>query len=406
MAELTFIDKLGRTERLVAHEGDTVTKVLRANGIPVNCVITTRDGQIVSEDTTVLSGSAAIVCTQSRHYDLAVTRNPPHKVYATDNAVYTKSVLFDTRGEIEIRSEQFDAAGMIEYVEQTFVESVTNAGILAEGDEIFIGLSGGRDSVAFLTLLERTRDRLPKFDMTAVTVTGLPDWEEPGTYQAALDSCRNLGISHVLVAGDEIKDTFALRDTFTDAMTDVIDGEAHSMVMVITHQVMRRMIEVVATRHGARTIALGLNSDDLMASLVTWFTSGFTMGGIPAREVGDFRYVFPIFQLTKKELTIYLELVDPSLNRQGTPGRFTTGPGERSLAYAVTDNLYELWPGIDYYVFEAYAQIQAGMLQDGQRKHIDCGVCGSSFVPQVGFRSGTLCDICDLFARRELSRVR
>jgi tRNA(Ile)-lysidine synthase TilS/MesJ len=240
--------------------------------------------------------------------------------------------------------------------------------------------------------------------MTAVTVTGLPDWEEPGTYQAALDSCRNLGIDHILVDADEIREVFALRDTFTDAMTDVIAGEAHSMVMVITHQVMRRMIETVAARHGATTIALGLNSDDLVASLVTWFTSGFSMGGIPSRRVGDFEYIFPIYRLTKKELTIYLELVDPTLNRQGTPGRFTTGPGERSLAYAVTDNLYELWPGIDYYLFEAYRQMQ--MNHAGPAKHQNCAVCGSSFVPQPGYRSGTVCDICDLFARRELSRVR
>ncbi len=64
--------------------------------------------------------------------------------------------------------------------------------------------------------------------------------------------------------------------------------------------------------------------------------------------------MFPLFRITKKELTLYLEIVAPELNRQGTPGRFTTGPQERSMAYAITDHLHDLWPGIDYYVFEAY----------------------------------------------------
>ena len=49
------------------------------------------------------------------------------------------------------------------------------------------------------------------------------------------------------------------------------------------------------------------------------------------------RYVFPLYRITKKELTLYLELVAPELNRQGTPGRFTTGPDERSMSYAMTD---------------------------------------------------------------------
>ena len=69
------------------------------------------------------------------------------------------------------------------------------------------------------------------------------------------------------------------------------------------------MLEVEARARGAGVIAFGFNADNLVATMVTWLTSGFRMGGIPVREIGDMRYVFPLYRITKKELTLYLELV-------------------------------------------------------------------------------------------------
>ncbi|MEN3356735.1 MAG: hypothetical protein V7637_717 [Mycobacteriales bacterium] len=401
MGEVFFRNKVGRTEQLAASPGQPLTDVLHQAGIPVNAVLTRRNGQLVSEQTTVVGADDLIEISQVRHYDLDVTRRPAQQVYGTPNPVYTKTVLFDTAGSVEVRAEQFDEAGFIAYVEETFVQSILTKQVFRPGEEIVVGLSGGRDSVAFLTLLERTGHRLPKVDMTAVTITGLPDWEEPATFAAAKASGEALGIEHVLVTPDEIAQVFRLRRPFVEAMNSVVGGEASHLNMVIVHHVLRRMLEQVAQRRGAGTVAFGLNADDLVASMVTWYTTGFRMGGIPVRDIGKLRYIFPVYRITKKELTLYLELVAPDLNRQGTPGRFTTGTDERSLSYAMADHLYGLWPGVDYYLFSAYEMMQRYMFPLVEQT---CRICEGVYLVQEGVPNPTdLCDVCDFFARQELT---
>jgi tRNA(Ile)-lysidine synthase TilS/MesJ len=286
-------------------------------------------------------------------------------------------------------------------VEATFTQSVLRADVVRPGDEVVVGLSGGRDSVAYLTLLDRAGDRLPSVRMTAVTITGLPDWDEPETFGAAIRSCEKLGIDHVVVDGAEVQELFRLRKPFAEVMNQVVSGENRHMNMLIGHQVLRRLLERVAHDRGANVVAWGFNADDLVASLVTWFTSGYRMGGIPVRDMGELRYVFPLYRITKKELTLYLELVAPELTRQGPPGRFTTGNDERSLSYAMADHLYDLWPGIDYYLFESFRNIQRTMLPMVEDR---CRVCAGSYLLQEGTSNPAgLCDVCDFFARQELS---
>lgn len=403
MASVFFRTKVGTTEELAATAGQPLTDVLRRHGIPVNAVLTWRNGEIVSEDTTVIEPNDVIEVRQVRHYDLDVLRKPKQQVLGTPNPVYSKTILFDTMGALERRTEQLDADGFVRYVEEVFVQSVLSHNVMRPGEKVVVGLSGGRDSVAYLTLLERTRDRIPQVDMTAVTITGLPDWEEPATFEAARESGERLGVHQVIVTAEDVERVFKLRGRFVDAMNEIVAGEGNHLTMVIGHQVLRRMLEEEAKARGASTVAFGFNADDLVATMVTWFTSGFRMGGIPVREIGDMRYVFPLYRITKKELTLYLELVAPELNRQGTPGRFTTGPDERSMSYAMTDHLLDLWPGMDYYLFNAFETMQRYMFP---MVEVECRGCGGLYLLQEGVPNAPdLCDVCDYFARRELSLI-
>jgi tRNA(Ile)-lysidine synthase TilS/MesJ len=403
MPSVFFRNKVGGTEELAVTAGQPLTDVLRRHGIPMNAVLTWRGGAIVAEETTVIEPDDVIEIRQVRHYDLDVLRRPKRQIYGVPNPIYAKTILFDTMGTLERKIEQFDAAGFIRYVEETFVQSVLANDVMNQGERVVVGLSGGRDSVAYLTLLERTRGRIPQVDMTAVTITGLPDWEEPATFEAAQESGQRLGVHQVIVTAADVERVFKLRGRFVDAMNEVVASEGNHLTMVIGHQVLRRMLEVEAKATGASTVAFGFNADDLMASMITWFTSGFRMGGIPVREIGGMRYVFPLYRITKKELTLYLELVAPELNRQGAPGRFTTGPDERSMSYAMTDAMLDLWPGMDYYLFGAFENMQRYMFPMVESK---CRGCGGQYLLQEGVNNATdLCDVCDYFARSELSTI-
>lgn len=396
MPSAVLHDKVGRSETIPVQPGMRVSDVLRAHGVPVNAVLTWINGAVVPEHGTVIEPDDHVEFRQVRHYDLGVTRSPATRLFSDVNPIYSKSVLFDEGGNVEHRIEQLSAERYPQFVEETFVQSVHKRNMFQDGDKIAVGLSGGSDSVAFLTLLERTRDRLPEVSWVAVTVVGLPDWDEPATFGAARESCRRLGVEHVVVSAEDIERVFQLSSSFVDTMTDVVAGASSSMVMVVTHHVMRRMIEVEAVRADAGKIALGLNADDLVASLVTWFTSGFPMGPLPVRHIGEVDYLYPLFSVTKKELTLYLELVAPELNRQGAPGRFTTGPGERSLAYAMTDHLYDLWPGVDHYLFSAFDRMQSYFLP---MFDTTCAICGATYMnlKREKEESSDTCDVCTLF---------
>ena len=162
MSSVFFRNKVGTTEQLAATPGQPLTDVLRLHGIPRNAILTWRNGEVVSEDTTVIEPGDLIEVRQVRHYDLDVTRRPRRQVYGEPNPIYTKSVLFDNDGSLEVRSEQLDADRFVNYVEETFVQSIVGKQVVRPDDSIVIGLSGGRDSVSYLTLMERTRDRLPQ----------------------------------------------------------------------------------------------------------------------------------------------------------------------------------------------------------------------------------------------------
>jgi len=404
MPKVVLRDKVGGVTTLPAETGQSLVDVLRLAGVPLNAVMTQVNGELASEDSVLLGADDVVEVFQARHYDMNVTRAPSERKYAAVKPVYTKSVLFDDKGDLEVRREQFDRDSYPKFIESVFIESVKSGQTIRDGDRIVLGLSGGRDSIALLKLLEQTRDRLPDFEMTALTVTGLPDWEESATFQAAVDACRRIGIEHVIATAEEVQDVFNLKVPFIDAMTKVVASDRSASIMVIAHQVLRRLIENEAGKRGLNDIAWGFNADDLLASLVTYWMSGFRMGGLPIRQLGDFRYTFPLYRITKKELTLYLQLTEPDWNRQGAPGRFTTGPDERSMAYSIADHLLDLWPGADYYAFNAFSNMQNYMQPIVSEK---CENCGGTIMPQVGYPGPkNLCDVCDVFSRLELVRAR
>jgi sulfur carrier protein ThiS len=390
-----FRAKDGSVAALALRAGPHIKELLQANGIPANSVIVSKNGKIVSEFNADFADTDRIEVNHIRPYDLNVTRNPALRLFPVDEPIYTKAVTFEKDGDLEIVAEQFNWSTYPNFIEDTFVDAIQSRRLLNKDDRLAVGLSGGRDSVAFLTLMARTRHRLPPFSMLPVTVIGLPDWEEPSTFAAARNAAAALGAEHVLVSAEEVQEIFKLKCSLLEALDGVLAQTSGSPIMMITHHVMRRAIEVAAERRGMNRIILGLNADDLLATLVSWFLNGHPMGPIPLRPIGPFDYLFPLFRITKKELTLYLECVRPDLNRQGAPGRFTRGPGERSMSYALADHLLSLMPGIDYYATDAFARI-GGYVQ--MPDHATCATCGAAFLAIDSSVSGTKiqCDVCDI----------
>ncbi len=106
MPTAVFYSKDGKADSLPATVGMTIMQVLRNNGIPANAVLCSVGGKIVAEKTT-LGPDDHVEIRQVRHYDLDVTRRPATRVLPSANPpVYTKGVLFDDSGSLEVQSRR------------------------------------------------------------------------------------------------------------------------------------------------------------------------------------------------------------------------------------------------------------------------------------------------------------
>lgn len=131
--------------------------------------------------------------------------------------------------------------------------AIGDFGLIAEGDRVLVGLSGGKDSWVLLHALHALRRRSPvRFEVDAVTVhPGYPDFD-PAPVEAR---CRELGWRHFVEPS---------------AMYDIIEAkrEPGSSYCSLCSRLRRGILYGIADRHGYTKIALGHHADDLIETLL------------------------------------------------------------------------------------------------------------------------------------------
>jgi tRNA 2-thiocytidine biosynthesis protein TtcA len=151
-------------------------------------------------------------------------------------------------------------------------KAVTDYGMIAPGDRIMVGLSGGKDSWALLQILDVLRQRAPiPFTLVAVNVdSGYKDYK----HGVLAETCRargwDLRIEHTTIGA---------------VMDDILDaGETPcSLCARLRRGVLYRLADEV----GATKIALGHHLDDLVETLLLNVFFQGALKAMPARLVSD-----------------------------------------------------------------------------------------------------------------------
>ena len=136
-------------------------------------------------------------------------------------------------------------------IQRRFNKAVVDYSMLADGDKILVGLSGGKDSLALLELLaKRSRILKPKFSVVAVHVsmTNIP-------YQADLDYLRNYA--------EALGVPFIHYETSFDPSTDTRKSPCF-----LCSWNRRKALFTVAKEQGCNKIALGHHMDDILETLL------------------------------------------------------------------------------------------------------------------------------------------
>jgi tRNA 2-thiocytidine biosynthesis protein TtcA len=172
-------------------------------------------------------------------------------------------------------------------------KAIAEYNLIADGDRIMVGLSGGKDSWALLQVLDVLRQRAPiDFSLVAVTVDSGYDGYR---HDLISSTCEQRGWEYRIVHTE-----------IGEVMEDLLDHDATPCSLCA--RLRRGVLYRLATEVGATKIALGHHLDDFIETLLLNLFFGGTLKAMPARLVSDnSRHVVirPLVGVTEAEARAY-----------------------------------------------------------------------------------------------------
>ena len=179
-----------------------------------------------------------------------------------------------------------------------FHKACADYGLIADGDHILIGLSGGKDSLALVELLgRRAQIHVPRFTVTAVHVRVKErDYHSDLSYLE--NFCARVGVP------------FIVRDT---EIGDEVKGERGKAKdpCFLCSWYRRKVLFDVAQELGCNKIALGHHKDDLVETLLMNLIFQGSIGTIPPLLQMDkmpIQMIRPLCLIEEKDLAHYAQL--------------------------------------------------------------------------------------------------
>ncbi|MEI6668258.1 MAG: tRNA 2-thiocytidine(32) synthetase TtcA [Acidobacteriota bacterium] len=150
--------------------------------------------------------------------------------------------------------------------------AITEHDLVADGDRVMVGLSGGKDSWALLQILDVLRKRAPiTFSLVAVTVdSGYADFQ----HDAVTRACAERGWEH------HVEHTH-----IGEAIDDILDSSDTPCSLCARFR--RGVLYRLASQFGATKIALGHHSDDFVETVLLNLLFAGSLKAMPARLVSD-----------------------------------------------------------------------------------------------------------------------
>ena len=245
-------------------------------------------------------------------------------------------------------------------------EAITAYTMIADGDRVLVGLSGGKDSAALLYVLRHLQSRAPvRFELGAVTVDG--GWGGHPT-EPLQRYCDALGVA-LVVKNASIVETVSEKLHVDDTPCP------------LCARLRRGAIYRIARERGFGTVALGHHADDLIETLLLNLLSNGQLKAMP-----------PILEADDGQTTVIrpLLLADESLTRAfsratGLPSFpcQCLGSGRKDLwrprVKALVAELEERFPGARASMRTATAQVRQTTLLD--RRWLPLREPGAAGVP-------------------------
>ncbi len=251
--------------------------------------------------------------------------------------------------------------------------------MIKEGDTVLVAVSGGKDSIALLAVLNELRSKI-HFNLVA-TYVDLGIEEISSTARFIVENvCRSLGINLVVPSIKEV----------VRASVPELAKYSRRAVCSVCGIVKRYVINSVAIALGASSVATGHNMDDLMANIIKEFLNlNFSRlsklvprtEGIKNLVVGRVR---PLYEVTERENLVYallkklpfLKITCPYVNLDGIEFHIKKFLTELDIKY----------PGLRVSFLRRFSKVE---LPEGNGEVRKCRYCGL-------ISRGDVCSFCRL----------
>jgi tRNA(Ile)-lysidine synthetase-like protein len=164
--------------------------------------------------------------------------------------------------------------------------------MIEEGDKIAVGLSGGKDSVALLTILAGLQRFYPKkFELVAITVDmGFAETSEEEK-KAIAAHCEGLGVPYIVEK--------------TDIGAILFEHRKEKNPCSLCSKMRRGALNTAAIKEGCNKLALGHHADDMMQTfLLSLFYEGrlSTFSPVSYMSKSDVTLIRPMIWIREKDL--------------------------------------------------------------------------------------------------------
>ena len=208
--------------------------------------------------------------------------------------------------------EEIELVRLRSRLTKRFHKACADYGLIADGDHILIGLSGGKDSLALVEFLgRRSQVYVPSFKVTAVHVRVKErDYHSDLSYLE--DFCARVRVPFVVRDTEIAREASSLEDAASGYSLEVKGKETkekHPCFLCSWYR--RKALFDVAQELGCNKIALGHHKDDLVETLLMNLIFQGSVATIPPllrMEKMPIEMIRPLCLIEEKDIQQYAEL--------------------------------------------------------------------------------------------------
>ena len=251
--------------------------------------------------------------------------------------------------------EEIELTKLQKRLTKRFHKACADYGLIADGDHILIGLSGGKDSLALVEFLgRRAQVHVPKFRVTAVHVrVKQRDYRSDLSYLE--DFCARVHVPFV-VRDTEIKE---VNDQNDDAIKQA-GKEKHPCFLCSWYR--RKALFDVAKELGCNKIALGHHKDDLVETLLMNLIFQGSIATIPPMLQMDkmpVQMIRPLCMIEETDIQRYAQLSQYEKQEKLCPLEKVSSRAEVKL---LLQQLEKMNPSVRDSIYSAMENIKADYL--------------------------------------------